>query len=328
MTAIVLLCGLAAIASAASIPLVPTGVWEEFKRAHGKKYHDPNEDGLRKMLFERHLVEVIEHNKLHEAGIKTYSKTINKFADMFPSEVPKGFKQQKFGSMQVYVPKYHKDLPASKDWRSVKGVVTNVKDQGQCGSCWAFSSTGSLEGQMMLKKSKNVSLSEQQLVDCSGDFGNDGCGGGLMTSAFEYIKSVHGIESESAYPYTAMDGNCKFDESKVVADVTGFHNIPKGDEEALKTVVATEGPVSVAIDATWNFQGYEGGVFVDESCNPESLDHGVLAVGYGTDEKSGQDYWIVKNSWGASWGEKGFIKMARNKDNMCGIATMATIPIV
>jgi len=224
------------------------------------------------------------------------------------------------------LPPLNAQIPASVDWRT-KGYVTGVKDQGQCGSCWAFSATGSLEGQWFHKTGKLLSLSEQNLVDCSGDQGNEGCDGGLMDQAFTYMKEK-GVESETDYPYTAEDGDCKYQPSKKVASDTGFVDIASGNETALTTAIATVGPISVAIDASADsFQLYQSGVYNEPACSSTELDHGVLAVGYNTDPTGG-DYYIVKNSWGTDWGMKGYIWMSRNKDNQCGIATASSYPTV
>ncbi|XP_038823289.1 cathepsin L.1 [Salvelinus namaycush] len=190
--------------------------------------------------------------------------------------------------------------------------------------------TGSLEGQHYRKTNKLVSLSEQQLVDCSGEFGNMGCMGGLMDQAFEYIKSLApgGLDTEDSYAYHAEDKKCHYKPDSLGATCTGYVDMTSGDESALQQAVATVGPVSVAIDAAHSsFQLYKSGVYDEPDCSSDQLDHGVLAVGYGTSD-DGQDYWLVKNSWGLDWGDKGYITMSRNKHNQCGIATASSYPLV
>ncbi|EGC32857.1 hypothetical protein DICPUDRAFT_92519 [Dictyostelium purpureum] len=214
--------------------------------------------------------------------------------------------------------------PDSIDWRE-KGAVSQVKDQGQCGSCWSFSTTGAVEGAHQIKSGNMVSLSEQNLVDCSGQYGNQGCEGGLMVNAFEYIIDNGGIATESSYPYTAAQGRCKFTKSMNGANIIGYKEIPQGEEDSLTAALAKQ-PVSVAIDAShMSFQLYSSGVYDEPACSSEALDHGVLAVGYGTLE--GKDYYIIKNSWGPTWGQDGYIFMSRNAQNQCGVATMASYPI-
>jgi len=213
-------------------------------------------------------------------------------------------------------------LAGSVDWRQ-KGAVTPVKNQQQCGSCWAFSTTGSTEGAHAIKTGNLVSLSEQQLVDCSAAQGNQGCNGGLMDQGFQYIISNKGITTEAAYPYTAQDGTCKNGMS-AAATLSSFVDVAQGSEADLMKAVNL-GPVSIAIEADQQcFQFYSGGILSDSSCGMQ-LDHGVLVVGYGTENNV--DYWIVKNSWGASWGESGYIRLVRGK-NECGIAQAASYPVV
>merc|ERR1712212_802333 len=274
--------------------------WEDFKQRYNKNYELDGEEQGRRMTWEANLNFIEEHNTAAANGEHSHTVGMNQFGDLTTDEINQffnGYKpsEQLKGEIVNFENAKDDELPATVDWVN-EGYVTGVKNQAQCGSCWAFSATGSLEGQMMLKKNKKVSLSEQQLVDCSGDFGNYGCSGGLMGSAFDYIKSVGGIESETDYPYRARDMSCKADKSKFVASVTGFKRIESGSEEALMKAVADVGPISVAIQATYDFQLYSGGVLIDDTCSPRRLNHGVLAVGYGTTTGSKKlDYWIVKN---------------------------------
>jgi len=300
--------------------------WEQYKTKFNKEYSFADEQ-VRRILWEENVKRITQHNLRQDLGLHSYRLGLNNFADMTNKEFRARMNGFHFNATQVA---RHGGpvvgLPASVDWRT-QGYVTGVKDQAQCGSCWAFSATGSLEGAHFKATGKLVSLSEQNLVDCSGAEGNMGCGGGLMDQAFDYIKKNKGIDTESSYPYTAQDGTCNFKHNSIGATLSSYKDVSSGDEAALQEAVATVGPVSVGIDASqYSFQLYSAGVYDESSCSSSMLDHGVLAVGYDT-TSDGQDYWIVKNSWGASWGQSGYIWMSRNKNNQCGIATAASYPI-
>jgi len=314
--------------------------WEAWKTMHGKTYRNQNEDSFRMKVFMDNTAKIARHNTLAHQGLKTYTMKSNEYSDLLHNEfvsIMNGYKQKKQAQEHDGITQIlpaNVELPEEVDWRD-RGAVTKVKNQGKCGSCWAFSTTGALEGQHFRKTGKLVSLSEQNLIDCSRSFGNFGCGGGLMDDGFSYVKENKGIDTEEGYPY--IDGShaateypthsCHFNPRKVGATDKGFVDIKEMDEDALKAAVATIGPVAVAIDASQDdFMYYHQGLYDNSECSSTTLDHGVLVVGYGTSEEG--DYWLVKNSWGTSWGDNGYIKMARNKDNQCGIATKASYPVV
>ncbi|XP_029683504.1 cathepsin L1 [Takifugu rubripes] len=212
------------------------------------------------------------------------------------------------------------------DYRQM-GYVTEVKDQGYCGSCWAFSTTGAIEGQIFKKTGQLISLSEQNLVDCSKSYGTYGCSGAWMANAYDYVVN-NGLESTITYPYTSVDTQpCYYDSRLAVAHIKDYRFIPKGDEQALADAVATIGPITVAIDASHSsFLFYSSGIYEESNCNPNNLSHAVLLVGYGSE--GGQDYWLIKNSWGPSWGEGGYMRLIRDGKNPCGIASYALYPIL
>lgn len=218
------------------------------------------------------------------------------------------------------------ELPASIDWR-YKGAVTYVKNQQHCGASWSFATIGSIESQHFLKTGRLLSLSEQNLIDCVKS--NWGCVGGSITRAFQdLISSGRGIRTEEEYPYVAMKGYCRKHLNSSGVTVHDFVQIPPNDEHKLQQAIAHIGPIAAFVDASNpSFFSYSSGIYHDDNCNRPQLNHGVLIVGYGTDEHE-RDYYIVKNSWGTDWGEDGYFRLARNHHNHCGIVTQASYPIV
>ncbi|KAG5044705.1 hypothetical protein JHK82_014085 [Glycine max] len=300
-------------------------LFESWISRHGKIYQSIEEKLHRFEIFKDNLKHIDERNKV----VSNYWLGLNEFADLSHQE----FKNKYLGLKVDYSRRRespeeftYKDveLPKSVDWRK-KGAVTQVKNQGSCGSCWAFSTVAAVEGINQIVTGNLTSLSEQELIDCDRTY-NNGCNGGLMDYAFSFIVENDGLHKEEDYPYIMEEGTCEMakEETEVVT-ISGYHDVPQNNEQSLLKALANQ-PLSVAIEASGrDFQFYSGGVF-DGHCGSD-LDHGVAAVGYGT--AKGVDYITVKNSWGSKWGEKGYIRMRRNigkPEGICGIYKMASYP--
>jgi len=317
-----------------------TVAFDAWAAEHEKAYGTWGERQYREGVWRKNMQKIFAHNIRAVKGEHSYKMSMNHLGDLTSEE----FKQLHSGCLKsvngssLGLPKVHYGgttflppvgfkAPAAIDFRDL-GYLNPPKNQGACGSCWTFSTTGSLEGQLFRKTGKLPSLSEQQLVDCAGGkFGNYGCDGGLMDNAFLYIMSVKGLESEASYPYTAEDGECVYKPSLAIGGASGYVDINAGNETEMMMAIAANGPVSIGIDASQSsFQFYSDGVYDEPACSSTELDHGVLAAGYGT--LGGKDFWLVKNSWGATWGKDGYIMMSRNKNNQCGVASSASFPLV
>ncbi len=266
MKVLLLLGFLAYTAQAVSFFEVVVEEWEGWKMVHQKNYTSPEEEKFRLKIFMENKQRIARHNNRYMKGHHAYKLEMNHYGDLLPHEFASqmnGYRsdlKQNSGLLgATYISPANVELPKEVDWRT-KGAVTPVKNQGQCGSCWSFSATGALEGQHFRKTGKLVSLSEQNLVDCSVSYGNHGCNGGLMDFAFKYIKDNGGIDTEESYPYEGEDDTCRYSKKNKGATDIGFTDIPQGDEDALKAALATVGPVSIAIDASQpSFQFYSEG---------------------------------------------------------------------
>lgn len=295
------------------------GLFQKFINQHNKVY-EAEEFIERFVIFTENLVKHASHLILEQ------DPKFSPFFDLTVEEFEKQYltlSKPDFTGFGIHFNNNIEDAPESLDFRTL-GAVTAIKNQGQCGSCWAFSAAANIEGQLALKKKTVVQLSEQQLIDCNQN--HQGCNGGLMNSAFKSVVDIGGIQSSESYPYTALDKKiCNFDKSKVVTKLSGF-NIVKGNEKHLVQTLFENGPLSVAINAS-PLQFYTNGVYnpSPSQCNPKTLNHGVALVGYGSE--NGVDYYIVKNSWGTGFGESGYFRLARDK-NACGVNTMVSTAVL
>ncbi|KAI4296909.1 hypothetical protein L6164_036828 [Bauhinia variegata] len=305
--------------------------YEQWMAKHQCTYaNDALEKAKRFKIFMENYMYVENFNN---ARNKSYKLALNQFADLTAEEFIALYTGFKISSLPrsskkaTFRPLSLDDVPESMDWRK-KGVVTPIKNQGQCGSCWAFSAVAAVEGITKIKTGKLPSLSEQHLVDCPRHGGNRGCSGGWMDNGFQYIINNKGIASEADYPYQGTDGTCR-NRSKgfPAARISGYEDVPANSEEQLLQAVINQ-PVSVAISVDTDFHMYGGGVFTG-GCGI-SLNHAVTIIGYGT-SIDGTKYWLVKNSWGESWGENGYMKLLRDSDSpegLCGIAMRASYPTI
>eukprot|EP01035_Chromulina_nebulosa_P020611 gene20611-26723_t len=322
---------LAVLAVAFAANAKPREVYEriffDYVKQYNLQFSSGEEFSARIQVFANN----IDYIEAHNQGNHTYKMGINQFAHLtfeeFKRAVNLGATRptnlRRNPSKIHQAPADPKSLPDSVDW-TVAGAVTEVKNQGSCGSCWAFSAIGSLESAYYLKTGKLKEFSEQQIVSC--DTGDYGCNGGWMDTAFEYVQSAGGLASEIDYPYTSSPGTnaACLSSFTVDSDVTpsGYTDVATGSLTALQSAVSQQ-PVSIAIQANQlSFQFYSSGVFTGRCGN--NLDHGVLLTGYGTQD--GTDYWKVKNSWGSSWGQDGYILIERSSADKCGVLDAPSYP--
>ncbi|XP_053717615.1 procathepsin L [Synchiropus splendidus] len=328
----VVLCS--ALTAAVDSDEVVHSEWEVWKSSHGVAYEDLDER-QRRAIWEQNMKMIEDNNQEFFMGMRPFSMAMNKYGDLTRQEyqflqgamINVNFAKRGKTVSARWLRSMAKKLKAKTvDYRNL-GYVTEIKDQGFCGSCWAFSTTGAIEGQIYKKTGQLVSLSEQNLVDCSRPYGTYGCSGAWMANAYDYV--VHnGLQSTQSYPYTSVDTQpCFYNRDLAVAHIRDYRFIPKGNEQALADAVATIGPITVGVDADHpSFLFYNSGIYEEPNCNPNNLSHAVLLVGYGSE--GGKDYWIIKNSWGSAWGEGGYMRMIRNGRNTCGMASYALYPIL
>ncbi|KAK7302927.1 hypothetical protein RJT34_13824 [Clitoria ternatea] len=299
---------------------------EQWMSQYGRSYADEAEKEKRFKIFMENF-EYIE--KFNNAENKSYKLGLNQFSDLTEQEFMASYTGLKIPTTPstVITTLNLSNVPTSLDWRE-QGAVTAVKDQSPCGACWAFSVVAAVEGIVQIKTKNLMSLSEQQLVDCVS--GKEGCWGGFMNDAFNYIIRNKGICTETDYPFQHVKGTCNKDkEAAPAAQITGFQKVPPNNEQQLLQAVAMQ-PVTVAIFIDKNFSAYKSGIY-DGPCQPTSK-HAVAIVGYGTSEDGITKYWLIKNSWGGDWGEGGYMKLRREvpdqPQGVCGVNKEAYYPTI
>ncbi|XVF40357.1 hypothetical protein PTKIN_Ptkin01aG0107000 [Pterospermum kingtungense] len=305
---------------------------EQWMARYGRVYENQSEKDRRFKIFKDNLEYIDNFNS---AGNRSYKLSINEFSDFTHEEflaAYTGYKKRYNPTSKTITSSFMyenlTDIPTSLDWRD-QGAVTPIKNQGSCGCCWAFSAVAAMEGITQIKTGKLISMSEQQLLDCSTN-GNEGCNGGWMTNAFQYIMENQGLTTEENYPYQQIQGTCAIEKAQSqVADISNYEEVPSNDEEALLKAVANQ-PVSVALDGSGpEFRSYSSGVF-NGDCG-SALTHAVTIIGYGTSDEDGKKYWLIKNSWGQSWGENGYMRIERDvatPGGLCGLAIKASYPTI
>lgn len=303
---LVLLLAAAAMASTAT-------EWAKFKLQHEKVYSE-EEDATRMNIWSKNVKMVAKHNSEKHS----YTMAINKFSDWTEEEFNNFLGYQARAERSTGKTFENVKTPETVDFRD-EGKVTPPKDQGQCGSCWAFSATGALEGLWAKEMGELVSMSEQQLMDC----GQGGCNGGHMINGWTHVASAGGIQSEETYPYKHKDGHCQEDNSMFVAHCGGYEEVSPNESAMESALVEIGYPISIGVHAGSSFQHYHSGVYDDTSCKHGQLNHAILVVGY--DKSGSEPYWIVKNSWGGSWGDHGYINMKMGV-NTCGMKSDPCYP--
>ncbi|XP_017836556.1 zingipain-2-like [Drosophila busckii] len=328
MKVLIVICALLSCAAAASISEQLQAEWAAYKQNFGKAYTTQAEEQQRMLNYAQNKLKVQAHNKRYAAGKERYELGMNQFSDLSYEEFSLRMLQSNDGNDaaarsvdEIYTPVY-KDNPRNFDYRQ-QGIETPVKNQLSCGSCYCFSAVGAVEAAHQLKTGERISLSEQNLLDCTSapPYDNLGCRGGWKEYGLDFVIA-RGINTEAAYPYENELKPCRFNPHAVAANLTSYKFIQRHNEAAMLQALVDEGPLLVSVWVTDLFQSYRNGIFFDSTCNLGKTNHAVLLVGYGTDP-NGVAFWVIKNSWGYFWGEQGYIRMARNQNSMCEIARTA-----